>query len=62
MRRVVITYRTEEGQPSFWADLDDWSFMPELTEATFRYTPPEGAERVRFDVRPAPPPAVTSAP
>ena len=55
--RVVITYRNLEGQPSFWADLDDWSFTPELDEATFRYAPPEGAERVRFDVRPAPAPS-----
>ena len=55
--RVVITYRNLEGQPSFWADLDDWSFAPELSETTFRYVPPDGAERVRFDVRPAPAPA-----
>jgi len=56
VRRVVITYRNEDGQPSFWADLDDWSFTPEIGEASFRYAPPDGAERVRFDVRPAPAP------
>jgi hypothetical protein len=54
VRRVVITYRSEEGKPSFWANLDDWSLTPELSDASFRYTPPEGAERVRFEVLPSP--------
>jgi hypothetical protein len=62
VRRIVITYRNLDGQPSFWADLDDWSFAPELSEATFRYAPPDGAERVRFDVRPAPAPSEEGAP
>ena len=57
VRRVVITYRNLEGQPSFWADLDDWSFDPRFPEDAFTYRPPAGAERVRFDVRPAPAPA-----
>jgi hypothetical protein len=57
VQRVVITYRNLDGQPSFWADLDDWSFAPEIDAATFHYAPPEGAERVRFEVRPAPAPA-----
>jgi hypothetical protein len=62
VRRVVITYRTLEGQPSFRADLDDWSFAPEIGAESFRYTPPEGAERVRFDVRPVPAPAQEVSP
>ena len=62
VRRIVITYRNLDGQPSFWADLDDWSFAPELSEASFRYDPPDGAERVRFDVRPAPAPSEQGAP
>lgn len=57
VRRVVITYRNLDGQPSFWADLDDWSFDPKLPPDAFTYQPPEGAERIRFDVRPAPAPA-----
>ena len=56
VRRVVITYRNLEGQPSFWADLDGWSFDPKLPAGAFTYRPPAGAERVRFDVRPAPGP------
>lgn len=62
VRRLVITYRDVEGQPSFWADLDDWSFAPEIAADTFRFAPPEGAERVRFEVRPAPAPDEEAAP
>jgi hypothetical protein len=63
LRRVVITYRNLDGQPSFWADLDDWSLAPEIDAASFRFEPPPGAERVRFDVRPAaaPPPSEEGA-
>jgi hypothetical protein len=57
IRRIVIRYRNDPGQPSFWGDLDDWSLDPALTPATFTFTPPAGAERIRFDVRPAPAPA-----
>ncbi|MGH7286391.1 MAG: DUF2092 domain-containing protein [Myxococcota bacterium] len=60
--RVVITYRNLDGQPSFWADLDDWSFDPKLSADEFTYRPPEGAERVRFDVRPAPAPPTEGTP
>lgn len=52
LRRVVITYRTLEGAPSFWANLDDWTLGGESDPGRFRFTPPEGAERVRFEVRP----------
>jgi hypothetical protein len=61
VRRVVIMYRNLDGQPSFWADLDDWSLAPEIDAASFRWTPPDGAERVRFDVRPALAPAPSAA-
>lgn len=54
LQRVVITYRSLPGQPSFWADLADWSLAPELGKSTFTFTPPAGAERVRLEVRPAP--------
>lgn len=62
VRRVVITYRTLEGQPSFRADLDAWSLAPVLGEDTFRYVPPPGAERIRFEVRAAPRPREGVAP
>jgi hypothetical protein len=61
LRRVVITYRTLEGEPSFWADLDEWAFPEKLPDGAFRFDPPAGAVRVQFDVRPAPEPTEEAA-
>jgi len=49
-RRIVITYRQIEGQPQFWAEFTDWNFSPELSDATFTFTPPGDAKRIRFFV------------
>jgi hypothetical protein len=48
LRRVVITYRTAEGAPSFWADLGGWSFPKQVDAERFRFEPPKGAERIPF--------------
>lgn len=45
-RRVVITYKNEPDQPQFWAELSDWNFSPAVTEASFSFTPPPGAEKI----------------
>jgi hypothetical protein len=29
-RRIVITYKDENGQPQFWADFSNWNLAPEL--------------------------------
>lgn len=52
-RRIVITYISETGQPQFWADFSDWNLAPEISDALFAFTPPNGAERIQFlaDVR-----------
>jgi hypothetical protein len=47
-RRIVITYKDETGQPQFWADLSDWNLAPEISNALFTFTPPNGAERIQF--------------
>src|SRR5258708_1757381 len=47
-RRVVITYIDETGQPQFWADLSNWNLAPEVSDALFTFTPPDGAERIQF--------------
>jgi hypothetical protein len=47
-RRVVITYRQEAGQPSFWADFSDWRLATSLSAADFAFSPPDGAERIPF--------------
>jgi hypothetical protein len=47
-RRVVITYKDEPGQPQFWADFSDWNLAPEISDALFTFTPPNGADRIQF--------------
>ncbi len=45
-RRAVITYKNEPGQPQFWAELSDWDFAPKVTDESFTFTPPAGAEKI----------------
>jgi hypothetical protein len=53
--RLVITYRNAEGQPQFWAQFSDWNFSPDVSEAQFVFTPPDGAAKIAFAARkPAP--------
>jgi hypothetical protein len=47
-KRIVITYKDETGQPQFWADLSDWNLAPDVSDALFAFTPPNGAERIQF--------------
>jgi len=51
LQRVVIEYRTLEGQPRYSADLSKWTFTPDVADSVFTFVPPDGAERVRFTVR-----------
>src|SRR5262245_1324811 len=54
--RLVITYRAAEGQPQFWAQFSDWNLSPDVSDAQFIFTPPEGAAKIAFAARkPAPP-------
>jgi len=47
-RRIVITYKEEPGQPQFWADLSNRNLAPEISDALFTFTPPDGADRIQF--------------
>jgi hypothetical protein len=47
-RRVVITYKHEDGQPQFWADFFDWNLTPNPSESLFAFTPPEGVQKIPF--------------
>ena len=47
MRRIVITYREERGEPQFRAQFVEWDFSPD-TKGLFDFEPPEDAERVLF--------------
>jgi hypothetical protein len=48
IRRVVITYRNDPGQPQFRADFLDWNLIPETSDADFTLSPPAGAEEILF--------------
>src|SRR5262245_35574135 len=54
--RLVITYRAAEGQPQFWAQFSDWNLSPDVSDAQFIFTPPEGAAKIACAAgKPAPP-------
>jgi hypothetical protein len=42
-RRLIVTYRSERSQPSFVAELFDWNFSIDPSDAEFVFAPPEGA-------------------
>ncbi|CAO3434889.1 DUF2092 domain-containing protein [Azospirillum doebereinerae] len=50
-QRVVITYKMDEGEPQFRAELSDWSLNPEVSPARFTFEPPQGAERIAMLAR-----------
>jgi hypothetical protein len=45
-RRVVITYRREDGRPQFWAQFRDWNLAPETPDSLFTFTPPADATSI----------------
>jgi hypothetical protein len=46
-RRIILTYKNEPGQPQFWAEFTDWNLTPKVSDATFTFTPPKGAEKIQ---------------
>jgi len=47
-RRLIATYRSEPGQPSFIAEMFDWNFSVHPSDAEFTFQPPEGATQVEL--------------
>ena len=47
-QRLVLTYIKEKGQPQFRAQFSNWNLAPQVTDATFAFTPPQGAQRIAF--------------
>ncbi len=45
-RKLVITYKTEDEVPQYAVTIRKWNLQPNLPDALFRFTPPEGATRV----------------
>ena len=48
LRKVVINYKKLEGSPQWTAYLSDWNFSPQLNANLFAFTPPPGAEKIKF--------------
>lgn len=47
-RKVVLTHKQLPGSPQWTAYLSDWNFSPQLPDSLFAFTPPQGAEKIRF--------------
>jgi hypothetical protein len=47
-RRLIVTYRSQPGQPSFIAEFSDWNFSVHPADAEFVFQPPEGATQVEL--------------
>jgi hypothetical protein len=47
-RRLVITYKREDGRPQFWAQFGEWNLAPEVPDTLFVFTPLAGAVKIAF--------------
>jgi hypothetical protein len=52
-RRVVVTYRSVAGEPSFIAELSNWNFDVHPSDDEFAFQPPPGAVKVAMKPRAA---------
>jgi hypothetical protein len=48
LQRMLITYKRAEGQPQFRAQFKEWNLSPEVSDATFAFSPAEGAVKIAF--------------
>ena len=48
LKRVVITFKNQEGSPQWVSDFESWDFDVQTTDDIFDFTPPEGAEEIEF--------------
>jgi len=47
-RKVVMTAKQAPGSPAWMAYLYDWNLSPQLQDNLFVFTPPEGAQKIKF--------------
>ncbi|MCP3905969.1 MAG: DUF2092 domain-containing protein [Planctomycetes bacterium] len=45
-RKVVITYRAQDGVPQYSARLSEWNFNPQHSDHFFMFRAPEGADQI----------------
>jgi hypothetical protein len=48
LRKVLLTHKQLPGSPQWTAYLSDWNFSPQLPDSLFVFTPPKGAEKIKF--------------
>ncbi len=46
--RIVLSYKNEEGHPSFRAQFFDWNLMPEIQDSLFTFNPTDGMRKIAF--------------
>ena len=47
-RKVVLNHKNLPASPQWTAYLSDWNFSPQLSDNLFAFTPPQGAEKIKF--------------
>lgn len=47
-RRIILTYKNEEGQPQYWANFSDWNLAPNPPATLFSLDIPKEATRIAF--------------
>ena len=47
-RKLVLTYKNEEGQPQYWAKFSEWNLLPNPPESLFTLDIPKDAGRIQF--------------
>ncbi len=48
LRKVVVTQKKLPSGPQWTAYFSDWNFAPQLADNLFTFTPPEGAQKIKF--------------
>jgi len=48
LRKVVVTQKKLPYAPQWTAFISDWNFAPKLADNLFTFTPPEGAQKIKF--------------
>jgi len=48
VRKIVITQKQLPGSPQWTAYLSDWNLAPVLADDLFAFTPPAGAQKIKF--------------
>jgi hypothetical protein len=51
LRRLVLTYKNDPGQPQFWAEFSNWNPRPRLAKDRFAFEPPANSKQIVFAVQ-----------